>query len=297
MGAVCQNGPVTLATDADPEKVTPTVVSIGGPRPRRWLLIIVSAWALVLIVGIGFAILYGRPTDREQTTVAAAQPYADDAAARIAQAAEADGQAVAVVSGFEKVGDCRISLARSGQRFQRVVTVLVEPGTEVALMQRVAARLPSSYQTTVRTAPAPSLVGDAGFFVRVVGTKADDGVVRFVADTGSCRSAGTLSVPPEPTGDRAAVTPAFDRLGLPPVQWHAFSVPCATGSGRLSTVEAFGPDNQIATAANLPSTLDGLGPPIVSSAGLYAYRFAGTSVGVRVENNHVVVSATEGCGT
>src|SRR5215831_17717295 len=101
MGAVCQNGPVSLATDADPEKKTPTVVSIGGPRPRRWLVIAASAWAVVLVAGVGWAVVHGRPTDREQTTVAAAQPYADEAAARIAQAAEADAQAVAVVSGFD----------------------------------------------------------------------------------------------------------------------------------------------------------------------------------------------------
>jgi hypothetical protein len=285
-----------LATDADAEPVRPTVVSISGGRPRTWLAIVAGVWALILIGGIGWAELHGGPTDREQTTVAAAQPYADTAAVRLATAVESDGQAVALVSGFDKAADCRVSLARSGQRYQRVVTALVTPGTESALLDRVAARLPAEYKTTVNQKPAPTLVADAGYFVRVTGTRAGDGLVRFVVDTGSCRAVGDLSVPAEPTGDRAAVTPVFGRLGLPAVQWHAFTVPCAGTSGQLSTVEGFGPDNQVSSAANLPSTLEGLGTPVVSTAGLDAYRSGPAAVGVRVENNHVVVTATEGCG-
>jgi hypothetical protein len=274
----------------------PTVVSIGGRRPRWWLAIAVGAWVLVLVAGIGWSVARGRPTDREQTTVAAAEPYVDTAAARIAAAAEADGQAAAFVSGFQKVGDCRVSLVRSGQRFQRVVTVLVSPGTEGALLDRVAARLPASYKPSVSTSPLPTLSGDAGLYVHILATRADPGVVRFVLDTGSCRVLGTLAEPAEPSGDRAAVTPVFQRLGLPPVQWHAVTVPCAGTGGQLSTVEGVGPDNQVAAARALPSTLEGLGTPVVSSDGLYAYRSGPAAVGVRVENNHVVVSATEGCG-
>jgi hypothetical protein len=273
------------------------VVSIGGERPRRWMVLVVSAWVAVLLAGIGWAVAHGRPTDREQTTVAAALPYTDAAAARIAAVAEVDGQAVAVVSGFDKVGDCKVSLARSGQRYQRVVTVLVAPGTEAAALQRIASRLPASYRTTVRTTPVPSLIGDAGLFVRIVGTRASEGVLRIVVDTGSCRALGPLVVPTAPTGDRGSVGPVFERLGLTPEQWQVFGVPCVHGSGELSTVEAFGPDNQVAVASDLQSTLDGLGAPIVSTPGLYAYRSGAATVGVRVENNRVVVSATSGCDT
>jgi hypothetical protein len=276
-------------------KVRPTVVSIGGDRPRNWLLLIVSVWVAVLLAGIGWAVVHGRATDREQTTVAEALPYVDAAASRIAASAEADGKAVSVVSGFDKVGDCKVSLVRPGQRFQRVVTVLVAPGTEGAALQRIAARLPASYKVTVRTAPLPSLVGDAGLFVRIVGNKAADGVLRIAVDTGSCRSLGPLLVPTPPAGSRSAVGPAFERLGLAPAQTLVFAVPCVQGPGQLSTVESFGPDNQVAVASQLPSTLDGLGTPIVSSPQLYAYRSGEATVGVRVENNRVVVSATSGC--
>jgi hypothetical protein len=276
-------------------KVRPTVVSIGGDRPRNWLLVIVSVWGAVLLAGIGWAVVRGRPTDREQTTVADALPYVDSAASRVAAIAEADGQAVPVVSGFDKVGDCKVSLVRTGQRFQRVVTVLVAPGTEGAALQRIAARLPASYKVTVRTSPVPSLVGDAGLFVRIVGSRVGDGVLRITLDTGSCRSLGPLVVPPPPTGNRSAAGPAFERLGLSPVQTLVFGVPCVRGPGQLSTVEEFGPDNQVAVASHLPSTLDGLGAPIVSAPQLYAYRSGDATVGVRVENNRVVVSATSGC--
>jgi hypothetical protein len=282
-----------LTTDADPEPVRPTVVSIGGPRPRRWLVLVAAVWALILIAGIGWSVVHGRPTDREQTTVAAAEPYANDAAARIATAAQADGQAVAVVSGFDKVGDCRVNLVRSGQRYQRVVTVLVAPGTESALLGRVAARLPANYQATVTNSAVPTLVGDAGLYVRIVASRINPGVVRFVVDTGSCRVPGTLTTPSQPAGDRAAVTPVFERLGLVPVQWQAFEVPCAGTPGRLSTVEAFGPEKQV--PLRISSTLDGLGTPVASGDGLYAYRSGSAAVGVQVDSDRVVVSATEGC--
>jgi hypothetical protein len=276
-------------------KVRPTVVSIGGDRPRNWLLLIVSVWVAVLLVGIGWAVVHGRPTDREQTTVAAALPYVDAAASRVAAVAEADGQAVSVVSGFDKVGDCKVSLVRPGQRFQRVVTVLVAPGTEGAALQRIAARLPASYKVTLRTTPVPSLVGDAGLFVRIVGNTAGDGVLRFAVDTGSCRSLGPLVVPTPPVGNRGAVGPPFERLGLSPVQTLVFGVPCVRGPGQLSTVESFGPDGQVSVASHLPSTLDGIGTPIVSSPQVYAYRSGDATVGVRVQDNRVVVSATSGC--
>jgi hypothetical protein len=257
------------------------------------MVLIAAVWALILIVGIGWSVLHGRPTDREQTTVAAAEPYADEAAARIATAAQADGQAVAVVSGFDKVGDCRVSLVRSGQRYQRTVTVLVAPGTELALLNRVAARLPASYQATVSNSPVPSLVGDAGLYVRIVASRLNPGVVRFVLDTGSCRVPGTLTTPAQPAGDRTAVIPVLGRLGLVPVQWRAFEVPCAGATGSLSTVEAVGPDRQV--PLNLTSTLDGLGTPVATGDGLFAYRSGPAAVGVQVDDNHVVVTATEGC--
>jgi hypothetical protein len=282
-----------LATDADSEPIRPTVVSIGAAKPHRWVVIIAAVWAVILIAGVGWSVLHGRPTDREQTTVAAAEPYADEAAARIATAAQADGQAVAVVSGFDKVGDCRVSLVRSGQRYQRVVTVLVTPGTERALLGRVAARLPGGYKATVANSPVPTLVGDAGLYVRIVASRVDPGVVRFVLDTGSCRMPGTLTPPAQPAGDRAAATPVFERLGLVPVQWQTFEVPCVGTPGQLSTVEAIGPDRQV--PLNFQSTLDGLGARVASGDGLYAYRSGPAAVGVQVDNDHLVVTATEGC--
>jgi hypothetical protein len=120
------------------------------------------------------------------------------------------------------------------------------------------------------------------------------GVVRFVLDTGSCRVPGTLTTPAQPTGDRAAVTPVFERLGLVPVQWQAFEVPCAGTTGHLSTVEAVGPDRQV--PLNFQSTLEGLGRTVASGDGLFAYRAGAAAVGVQVDNDHVVVTATEGCG-
>src|SRR5262245_13500758 len=97
----------------------------------------------VLLGGFGlWGVLHSQATDREQTTVAQALPTVDRAAATVASASTVDGQAVVAVSDLTSVGPCKVTAFRSGARYQRVVTVLVQPGTEEALIRRVAARLP-----------------------------------------------------------------------------------------------------------------------------------------------------------
>ena len=55
-------------------------------------------------------------------------PYVDDAVARVATAAIADGQAVVAISGFERVGECDVIVFRGGERYRRAVTALVAAG-------------------------------------------------------------------------------------------------------------------------------------------------------------------------
>ena len=67
----------------------------------RWAAIIVAVWGLVLAGSWWWGIRTGTPTAREQTTVAQARPYVDEAVARVAVAAAGDPRTVVAVGPFE----------------------------------------------------------------------------------------------------------------------------------------------------------------------------------------------------
>jgi hypothetical protein len=295
--ALCQNGAVTQPVPLD----APPAMGVPPARPRRWVVITTIVWGVILVVGFGWALRNGGPTAREQTTVVQAQPVVDLAAVRIAGAASADGNAIVAISGFERVAECSVTLLRSGERYQRVVTAVVTPGTEAALIQRVADRLPADYQATVAGTPA-RLVGDAGLWVRLGGSvTAIPGEVRFVADTGNCRPTGDLSELTAPVGhDPAALDPvgrgllqnALSRVGVPDGQWSGYRAACP-GGGYLSTVEAVAVDD--GNAEPLDKVLADLGTTVVATSHLFAYATGATGVAVRVGDGQVVATATTGC--
>jgi hypothetical protein len=262
-------------------------------RPRTWLAAAVLVWLVVLVGGIGWAVSRGGPTAREQTTVADARPVVDRAVAQIADAATGDGHAVAAISGFNRVGDCRVTVLRRGERYQRTVTVVVTPGTEKALIDRVGARLPASYGVRIT---GERLVADAGFWVQVTASAPSKGQVQFVADTGSCRETGALPASvtsaSDATAGRAEVTAALSKLSLTAAQWHSYQASCP-GGGQLTTVEAVGPRGAEPGAFN--ELLRGLGNPVVATPDVYAYTSATYAVAVRHEPDNVVVTATHGC--
>jgi hypothetical protein len=275
----------------------------GGPRPevpvtlrpRRTIAIFSVVWGVVLAVGALWAIGNGRPTAREQTTVADAQPAVDAAVARIATAAGGDGDAVVAISGFELVGDCRVTVVRPGVRYQRSVTVIVAPGTEDALLDRVAARLPASYQVSVRHDVTPRLAGDGGLYVRLTGGVVAAGLVRFVADTGDCRPPGTIKATDVDamSVDQSKLIAAFDRLRVPVRRWNGYRVGCP-GGGSMTTIEAVGADG--APPGPLDQALRGLvGTPAVATANLFGYADGGVGVAVRSVGGPVVATATTPC--
>ena len=263
---------------------------------------IAVVWGVLLAIGMGWALARGGPTAREQTTVADALPVVNRAVARIASAATADGQAVAAISGFDRVGECSVTVVRSGERYQRAVTVVVTPGTEAALIERVGARLPADYQVNVTTGTVPRMVADAGLWVRLNGSVTGKGQVRFVADTGACRPLGdlvTATGKQTPAGDPAGVDAgrreaamALARLRVSPAQWNTYRVPCP-GGGAISTVEAIGADGVEPGA--LDEVLRGLGAPVVATPDAYAYINGPQHVAVHNDAKHIVVTSTNSC--
>ena len=286
---ICQDEPVTLPPDPMAAATAPR------PRrrwPRRWLVVLTFVWVVVLVGSALFALRYGTPTGRDQTSVEQARPTVDEAVARIASAAAAEG-AVVAVSPFEHVGACDITVFRGGERYRRGVTAMVPPNTESDLLSRVAGRLPASYGAVVRTGEAPRLTADAGFWVLVTATMTAPGEVRFYADTGDCRKAGRVdATDPAATVDEAPIRAVLQRLALSGSDTRTAAVSCPDG-GVAGTVEV--------RAGPYPGALDAalrdVGDPtaVVATARVYAYLSGLTHLAVRANPDNVIVTATTPC--
>jgi hypothetical protein len=270
-------------------------------RPRLWVAVVAIGWGLVLAGAIGWALVRGKPTAREQTTVADAQPAVERATAEVATAASVDGHAVVAITGFDRVGECHVTIFRSGERYQRVVDASVVPGTEQALMERVAAGLPAAYGATVHAGKALRLTGDAGLWVRLTGSVSAPGRVRFVLDTGACRPLGNVATVEDTVddtaGDRSPVQAVLAKLGVTASRWSTFHVACP-GGGSISTVEVVAAvGDEGGPAVPLDGTLReiGKGAVVVATPDLYAYRDGTTGVAVRADPTGVEVTATTGC--
>jgi hypothetical protein len=259
-------------------------------------VITVVIWGVILAAGAVWGIATGGPTSRDQTTVADALPVVDRATAEIVSAVDADGQGVATIAELSKAADCSISVIRSGQRYQRVVTVYVTPGTEGALLQRLAQRLPASYQASVRTGNAPRLSADAGLYVAVNATVAAPGTIRFVLDTGDCRAPG--NIPAESAGEptpaqRQPVETALGLLRVPAATWHLYQATCSSG-GRLTSVEAETAKGAVAGPLNVPLAASSASTRI-ATPDLVAYTADHVGVVARTAGDTVIVTATTPC--
>ena len=103
-----------------PPATSPARPTPSAPQPRReisrrWFTIIGAVWLTVLLGAGWWGVTRPEPTDREQTTVAQAQPFADEAIARVAAAVTADRASVVAVSPFTRVDSCEVSVVRGGE--------------------------------------------------------------------------------------------------------------------------------------------------------------------------------------
>jgi hypothetical protein len=266
---------------------------------RRWLVVVAVVWGLA-IAGLGYySMRTGRATAREQTSIGSALPVVDAALADVASTLD-PSTTVAALSGYVELShDCRITAIRDGARYERVLVVYTREGSEAAVLEQVAARLPARYHARVsRSTKPPMLFADAGNFVLVQGGVAGAGQVRVSADTG-CRPLDAPVREPDteaPSTDRAPVQAVLDSLHLRPERWRAHRVTCPRG-GALWTVEAV---TAAGTApAKLPTALDGVtrGAAVVLARNdVYAYRTGTAAVAVRLANGSLNVTSTVGCG-
>lgn len=285
-------GGVTIS--GGPARPAQATVPARPASGRRWLLVATLVWAAGVLGVAIWGADHGKPTAREQTTIAQALPVVDTA---IADAVTAAGAAdtVPAITGYTRLDTaCRVTGARSGSRYERAALIYTAPGTEPAVLDRIAAALPAGYRARVRhTGPVHTLTADAGEFVAVRGTVSAPGVVRIAADTG-CRPQDRPVAEGEPasaTANRAPVEAVFATLGATPGDWRVHRLSCR-GGGTLWTVEATGGPN------SSPGALTAVlrqAPAVVARSDLYAYRSGPVGVAVRTVDGALDVTATTGC--
>jgi hypothetical protein len=269
----------------------------GGTSPRaRWgLRLFVAGWIAVLAGGAVWAIAYGTPTAREQTTIQQARPAVDRAAAELVRAA--GPEAIISMSGYEEASDCKVTAVRPGKVYRRVVQVYGAPGGEAGVLGQVAKALPSAYKAVASSGKTPRLIADAGDFVRVSGSVAAPGEVQLVVDTG-CRAVDgtvTTDAASDAATGRTQVDAALTALGLPSqrASYATNAVTCPDGS-TLWTVEGTVGATPTAPQWSALAAIAG-STPVLNRADVYAYRAAGLGVAVTQALGHTSVTAANNC--
>jgi hypothetical protein len=262
---------------------------MGAVSRRVWITVGAVAWAVVLVLAGVHAARHGKPTVREQTTIVEALPTLDRAVAAVVQAA-AGPRVVVSVGGYERTQDACEAGNRTGERYQRAVTLYTVPGEEPALVDRIGAGLPRSYKPTVRHARmAHTVRADAGFYVRVAGGVDAPGEVRFTADTGCRVRGGTVPAARAGTTPPGA-TDVLSRLGVSGGQLTSFAVLCASGR-ELDAITVTAQRPAAPLAAALPSGVD----PIIARPDLVVYAQQGLGITARLRAEDLQVTAATGC--
>ncbi|WP_327006558.1 hypothetical protein OHA72_04340 [Dactylosporangium sp. NBC_01737] len=259
---------------------------------RHWIIAGTAAWALVIAGLAYYSSRNDPPTSRDQTTIADGLPVVDTALARVAAALD-PATSVTALGGYTRTDQsCRVTSAREGTRFERVLLVYVKKDTEPAVLDRVHDALPAAYQSHLVSGPNTHvLTADAGDFVTLRGAVVQPGQVRFTADTG-CRvqdAAVKEATPQSQTANRAPVQAVLDTLKQSASQWRTHRLVCP-GGGILWTVEAVTTGDGAAARSTVPATAVVLDEPK-----LFAFRAGEAGVALRVESDALRITSTAGC--
>ncbi|WP_326562337.1 hypothetical protein [Micromonospora sp. NBC_01796] len=272
-----------MSTDAAvyPPPASPPEPGPASPRSRRrWLLVGVAAWAVLLLLVAYVSIRRDAPTVREQRDVVAALPVLRRAMGLLLAGAGSDP--VVEISGPAMERGCRITPVRDGGELVGTITLRTAEAEAPALLDRVAEHLPDDYRARVRHNPTlgtHTLRADAGEFVAIYGDVTDPGVVELTAESG-CRPVPAnfdfvenmmgLPIDAEPGRVLAALG-----LAAPTPAQRVGSIPCPTG-GLVHTATASAPGTPT------PAALRALPPQgatiITADPNLHAYRTPTLSV-------------------
>lgn len=259
-----------------------------GRRWLRWLVPATVAWAVLLAAVTWWSVRHDPPTVKEQRTLGEAAPVVDRATGRLVAALGDDAWELTPAR-VER--GCRVTPLAHGATLTRGLDVPVPAGSERALLDRVAQRLPADWRAGVATEVGrPRLRADAGEFIAIDGRVVADGLVRFSAATG-CRPGDVEFAElllAHPIGPE--LTAALGALGRPaPDSAKWVPVPCPAG-GVARTVVVTDGAVPVSLAALRP-----LGPVVLDRPGTYAYRSGSAVVLAETTGDRLHLVASTGC--
>ncbi|MEE6311289.1 hypothetical protein V1634_31115 [Plantactinospora veratri] len=267
------------------------------PRQRRWLLVGLVGWGVLLLVLTVVSVYRDEPTVPEQRSIEQAEPVLDRALGELVAAAGPD-VAVEIAAG-RTPDDCELTVVRDGAALEATVLVHAPDADVPALLDRIADRLPAAYRAGVRHSADGSrhtLRADAGEFVAVEGGQAGPGLVELTVRTG-CRPVSgdpdDRAVPPLPPADPDPLQ-VLGALGATEPTPVALAAAHCPGQGTAWTAHAAGRG----TPAGPPSAALPRPPGAVVVADtteLYAYRSGPVSVVVESGEGRIRVAVSRGC--
>ncbi|WP_369931377.1 hypothetical protein [Plantactinospora sp. BC1] len=267
------------------------------PRQRRWLLVGLVGWAVLLLVLTVVSVYRDEPTVPEQRSIEQAEPVLDRALGELVAAAGPD-VAVEIAAG-RAPEDCELTVVRDGASLDATVVVHAPDADVPALLDRIADRLPAAYRAGVRHSADGSrhtLRADAGEFVAVEGGQAGPGLVELTARTGCRPISGDpddRTVPPLPPADPDPhrLLGALGATDPTPVELAAARCP---GQGTTWTTHAAGrgtPPGPPSAVLSRPA-----GAVVVAdTTELYAYRSGPVSVVVESGEGRIRIAVSHGC--
>lgn len=268
-------------------------------KARTGLALAVTAWALVVAVAAYASSHWGTATAPEQTTIAAALTDLGTAVGDLVAALDADHVLITVGGLRRAERPCRITAARAGSRYERVLEAFVPAGTESQLLRELAEELPDESEPHVTTwQNKPIVTARAGDFGKIRASVATAGQVRIRVDTG-CRS-GTLArfqpgTGAAPKAARDGAAEFVGLLGLRPAAWLANRAECRA-AGQLWTVQASAPGPAASLAGVVAAVRSQPGTRVVlERADVVGVRSGATAIVVTKRAEGTTVAATAGC--
>jgi hypothetical protein len=239
------------------------VDNVGMPTRIRLLV------AAIVVAGLGaqagIAYLLWQAHTARQPKVTADVPYMDQAILAVVTGA-GDTAAVAV-SGIVQAATCQLDLITQGGQFTRTADMYTDPGSEDALVSRIASRLPTEYHAHRPTVPAGQiapLLADVGHGVQLAVRRLGEGWVVASARTGCTSDAGSQPAAGSRNDTSAAtITALLSTLGTRAAEAHQQILACPAGGSLVTLTEISEP-----TATD--HLLDRLAAHIPAKAHVYA---------------------------
>jgi hypothetical protein len=198
--------------------------------------------AAIVVIGLGaqagIVYLLWQVHIARQPKVTADVPFMDRAI--LVAVTGAGNTAALAVGGPVQAATCRLDPIMQGGQFTRTADMYTDPGSEDALISRIASRLPTDYHPHRPTVPAghvAPLLADVGHGVQLAVRRLGEGWVVASARTGCTSDTAAKPTADSPNDATATVTGLLSTLGTRAAETRQQILACPTGGSLVTIAE------------------------------------------------------------